>query len=115
MRKVDYHASRMRDFVKKPSAGTPQLGSAVVDAIDEILAGQTRRGPLETEVLEPLVEIAAQVALLREGRLGPLTLEQRQALNVAHGRLGQVVAMLRRLTDETAATSQIAYEASVAN
>jgi hypothetical protein len=103
----------MRDFVKKPSAGTPQLGSAVVDAIDEILAGEAPRGPLGTEVLDPLVGIAAQLALLREDRLGPLTLEQRQALNVVHGRLGHVLAVLRQLTEGTAATADIVRESAL--
>ena len=100
----------MRDFVKKPSAGTPQLGSAVVDAIDAIV-GAEPRGPMETEVLKPLVEVVSQVAQLREGRFGSLTLEQRQALNLVHGKLGHVLAVLGRLTDGTAVAAESAAEA----
>ena len=100
----------MRDFVKKPSAGTPQLGSAVVDAVDAVFAEDSRRGPLETEVVRPLVEAAAQLAHLRDGRGGPLTFEQRQALNLAHAKLGQALAALRQLHEGTAAPAADALE-----
>ena len=73
----------------------------MVDAVDAILAGETRQGPMDTEVLKPLLEIAEQVALLRDGRLGPLTVEQRQALSLVHGKLGHVLLTLRQLVDGT--------------
>jgi hypothetical protein len=96
----------MRDFVKKPSPGTPQLGSPVVDAIDAVFAQDSNRGPLEAEIVRPLIEAAGQLTQLRDGRLGALTLEQRQALNLAHAKLGQALATLRQLGDGTAAPAE---------
>ena len=73
------------------------LGSAVADAIDSIVAPEPPAGPLQTEVLQPLTAAAAEVDRLRSGRLGSLTLEQRQALNLIHGRLSHVGLVLREM------------------
>jgi len=87
--------------VKSPAQGSPQLGSLVADSVDAIIGTGSRSGPLETEVLKPLIAAAAQVVQLREGRFGPLTAEQREALNLVYGRLGQITATLRELTEGT--------------
>lgn len=73
------------------------LGSAVADAIDGIIAPGPPAGPLQTEVLGPLTAAAAEVDRLRSGLLGALTLEQRQALNLIHGKLSHVGLVLREM------------------
>ena len=104
----------MNEYVKTSvhallAARRQATSPAVAGAIDEILAPERRTGPMQSEVLEPPLAVGGQIAHLREGRMGPLTAEQRQALNLIHGRLSHVTLMLRELHEGTALDSAQPY------
>ena len=61
---------------------------------------------MQREVIEPLVSVGGQVARLRDGQLGPLTVEQRQVLNLIHGRLSHVALLLSEMHEGTALASR---------
>ena len=82
-----------------------KIDSAVADAVDMILAPGAPAGPLQTEVLRPLTDVAGQIERLRSGLLGPLTFEQRQALNLMFGRLSHVSLVLREMQEGTTAAT----------
>ena len=83
--------------------------TAVSDAIDTLFVTEPTAGPMQSEVLEPLLALGGEVARLREGRMGPLTVEQWQALNLIHGRLSHITLLLRELHEGTALTSTKPY------
>lgn len=88
--------------------------TAVGEAVDTLFVTQPPGGPMKAEVLDPLLQIAGEVGRLREGRLGPLTVEQWEALNLIHGRLSQISLVLRELHDGTALASKQPYLEEVA-
>ena len=94
------------EVAQKPSLharlAAGRVDSAIVEAVDSLIAPDPYAGPMRSEVLDPLVAVGGQIARLRDGDLGPLTVEQRQALNLIHGRLSHIALLLSELHDGTA-------------
>lgn len=104
----------MNDYVKTSvhallAARRSGDATAVTEAVDTLFATEQPAGPMQAEVLDQLLQVGGEVARLREGRMGPLTVEQWEALNLIHGRLSHVTLVLRELHEGTALATTRPY------
>ncbi|HEX6487780.1 MAG TPA: hypothetical protein VF137_02755 [Candidatus Dormibacteraeota bacterium] len=81
--------------------------SAIASVIDSILEPAPASSAMQAEIISPLLLVAQQIEALRTGTLGQLSGEQREALNLAHGRLSQVVTTLREMEAATSAAAEM--------